>query len=129
MVVGPAGSGKTTALQTLARAARQSDPDAIVVVAAARPEEWEHVIASLNVLTLTDLLDPQRQPSAGRTLVIVDGIEAVPVPTELFERLAANPRSGLHLLIGGRPESFPCAAAVGSHHRRRTHRRGLKRRS
>lgn len=81
IVTGPTGGGKTTALRALASAARAADPDAYVAVESARPEEWDDAREALDLTDLDFLINPDSPSKAGRrTLLIIDGVESVPVP-------------------------------------------------
>ena len=119
-VAGLSGSGKTTALMVLAAAARATDPEAYVAVESARPEEWDDLREPLDLTDLAFLMAPDSPSEKGRrTLLIIDGIESVQVPTDVFGQLTAQPIPGFHIVLGGRDESFripePWVRAVSSH--------------
>ncbi len=120
VVTGPTGSGKTTALKALAAAARAADPDAYVAVESARPEEWDDLRDELGLTDLEFLIAPDSPSEAGRrTLLIIDGIESVPVPSDTFSQLTAQPIPGFHIVVCGRDDSFrtpdPWVRSVCSH--------------
>ncbi len=120
VITGPAGSGKTTALMVMAAAARATDPEAYVAVESARPEEWDHLRDELELTDLDFLIAPDSPSEAGRrTLLIIDGIESVSVPNDVFAQLTAQPIPGFHIALGGRDDSFrmpdPWVRAVCSH--------------
>ena len=120
VVTGPSGSGKTTALMVMAAAARATDPEAYVAVESARPEEWEHLRDALDLCDLDFLLAPDSPSEKGRrTLLIIDGIESVQVPADVFGQLTAQPIDGFHIVLGGRDDSFrmpdPWVRSVCSH--------------
>jgi len=124
VISGPVGAGKTTTMQTLAAAARYSDPSCAIAVVSSRPDEWSHLVDELELTGIGDLLgddDPEAlpktstEPGSGsgvrRELVLIDGIESVDLPASLFDKLAASPPPGLHLVVSGRPDSFRLAPA------------------
>ena len=120
VVTGPTSSGKTTALKALAAAARATDPEAYVAVESARPEEWEGLGEELDLTDLAFLMDPEGGAVPGRrTLLIIDGIESLGLPTEMLGQLTAQPIPGFHIVVCGRDDSFrtpePWLRAVCSH--------------
>ncbi|MEM7341019.1 MAG: FtsK/SpoIIIE domain-containing protein [Actinomycetota bacterium] len=117
VVAGPPGSGRTTALQAVAAAARCADPDAVLAIVTPNPSEWDDLRVSLGLTTLDYLLSPESDESPGRrALVLVDDVETAPMPSEVLQGVAAQPPAGIHLAVAGRPESFrlsePWARAV-----------------
>ncbi len=112
VVTGPVGAGKTTALQTLAVAARHSDPSCAIAVVSSRPDEWNHLVDEFDLTGIGALLSDDTPTRPGRReLVLIDGIESVDPPASLFDKLAASPPEGLHLVVAGRPDSFRLAPA------------------
>ncbi|WBB91241.1 FtsK/SpoIIIE domain-containing protein [Verrucosispora sp. WMMC514] len=103
VVAGPAGSGRTGTLRLLATAARASAPDARVLVVAADPDAWTgtqgtEVSGSFSGLT--------SQPSTGRALLLVDGIESLPDAGPALDRLLPGLPAGVHVVVAGRPDAF-----------------------
>ena len=103
-VTGPAGSGRTTALRTLAVGARLADPAAVVAVVAVDPDEWRTLPGVEVAARLTDL---ESWPPDGRGVLIVDGIEELgPATADDLDRAVATLAPGCHLVVGGRAEAF-----------------------
>ena len=96
-------------LQTIAAAARQSDPEALIAYATSRPEEWQHLEAALGLRTLEYLLSSDSDADAEtgrRTLIVIDGFDTLDLPEAALEHAAGRPPDGLHLVISGRPDGF-----------------------
>ncbi|MGF1652168.1 MAG: FtsK/SpoIIIE domain-containing protein [Actinomycetales bacterium] len=103
-VTGPAGSGRTTALRTLASGALLADPAATVAVIAVDPDEWRTLPGVEVGARLADL---QSWPPDGRGLLLVDGVEELgPAVADDLDRAVATLAPGCHLAVGGRAEAF-----------------------
>jgi S-DNA-T family DNA segregation ATPase FtsK/SpoIIIE len=103
-VTGPAGSGRTTALRTLASAALLAEPAATVAVVSADPDEWRTLPGVEVAARLADL---ESWPPGGRGLLLVDGIEELgPAAADDLDRAVATLAPGSHLAVGGRAEAF-----------------------
>ncbi len=106
-VTGPPGAGRTTALRSLAAAARHADPEAVLAIVTANPSEWDDLRAPLDLTTIDYMLSPESGETAGRrALILIDDVESAPMPAELLQRMAAQSPTGIHLVVAGRPESF-----------------------
>lgn len=104
VVTGPAGSGRTTALRTLAAGLALADPTATVAVVAADPDEWRTVPG---VEVATGLGGLESWPPPGRGLLLVDGIEDLgPGAADDLDRAVAALAPGCHMAVGGRAEAF-----------------------
>jgi S-DNA-T family DNA segregation ATPase FtsK/SpoIIIE len=121
VVTGPSGSGRTSTLRTLAAAARRSDPEALLVLATTRPDEWpDDLRATLGLVGFEDLLACDGQVLGHRrVLVLIDGSEQVDLPEPALEQLAAHPPDRFHLVVSGRPDGLrvgpPWIRSVLSH--------------
>lgn len=91
VVAAPAGSGKTSALRTLAAAARRADPSCHIVVVSEHPDQWPGVATTLPA-------DPRP------TLVLVDGIASVTMA--MVREVDAAQHDRLWVAIADRLERF-----------------------
>ncbi|MFG1914905.1 FtsK/SpoIIIE domain-containing protein [Micromonospora sp. NPDC048898] len=103
VVAGPAGSGRTTALRTIAAAARSSMPAASIVVVAADPAAWTGGAADEVVGSVAELTG---WPPVGRGLLLVDGIESMGDAGGGLDRLLPTLSAGAHVIVAGRPDAF-----------------------
>ncbi len=107
LVTGPSGAGKTTTMQTVAAAARRADPDAVIAIAAARPEEWSTTVQALGLVPFDYLLSDDSDDTVGRrTLILIDGLESLDLPEPVLEQAAARPPERTHLVLSARPDAF-----------------------
>ncbi|MBX7266598.1 hypothetical protein KIF24_11475 [Micromonospora sp. Llam7] len=103
VVAGPAGSGRTGVLRLLAAAARASAPDAQVLVVAAEPDAWIGAQVSEVAGGFSELTN---KPTAGRSLLLVDGIESLPDAGPALDRLLPGLPAGVHVVAAGRTDAF-----------------------
>jgi S-DNA-T family DNA segregation ATPase FtsK/SpoIIIE len=103
VVAGPAGSGRTCALRTIAAAATASAPQAPVFVVAADPDAWAGSGATGVVGSIGELTG---LPSAARGLLLIDGIESLPDAGPGLDKLLPSLPAGTHVIVAGRPDAF-----------------------
>jgi S-DNA-T family DNA segregation ATPase FtsK/SpoIIIE len=102
LVLGPPRAGRTTALATIAAAARATDPTSgLVVVGAA--------LADRVGVDALDPVDIAATVSAGPVLVLVDDATEVDDPTGALARLVTSPPPGVHLVAAARPDRYRAA--------------------
>lgn len=101
LVLGPPRAGRTTALATVAAAARATDPASRLIVIGAALADRVGVPAD----------DPAAVAAVGTgpALVLVDDVTDVDDPTGALARLVASPPPGVHLLAAARPDRFRAA--------------------
>ncbi|WP_326553298.1 FtsK/SpoIIIE domain-containing protein [Micromonospora sp. NBC_01813] len=102
-VAGPAGSGRTTALRTIAAAARSSMPEATIAVVTTDPAAWAGGVATTVVRSVAELAGWR---PAGRGLLMVDGIESVGDAGPALDRLLPTLPAQAHAIVAGRPDMF-----------------------
>ena len=109
LVAGPARSGKSTALLTVASSCRAGDPT-ITVVAVAGPrsplpgdELVDYVVAPSEV---GQRLGPLVDRAAGRVLVLVDDAEAIDDAGGVLDRLSTSDRPDLLFVAAGRNDGI-----------------------
>jgi S-DNA-T family DNA segregation ATPase FtsK/SpoIIIE len=101
LIVGPARSGRSTALRRIVRAWRE-----------AHPEGWCRIIAPRRGFfdsddshrSFADIVDDV--PSDGRVLIAIDDAELVDDVGGILAALAASRRRGLMIVATGKPESL-----------------------
>ena len=105
LVVGPPRSGRTTALQVLARSAAALGNAAVVLTLTPRPSALRassHVLAAADVVHLLSQLATAGH--AETILVLVDDAELVDDPDGALAALATSARPGLHLVAAARTD-------------------------
>ncbi|MEV6301902.1 FtsK/SpoIIIE domain-containing protein [Actinoplanes sp. NPDC051861] len=101
VVAGPPGSGRTSALRTLAASAAA---DGTVCVVAADPRVWEGTRVTSLAGSFEDLTG---WPADGHGLLLVDGIESLgPGAAAALDRLMSSVPPGGHVVVSGRAEAF-----------------------
>ncbi len=112
LVTGPARSGKSTALLTVAAASRVAGPD-VSVIAVVGPRSPLAGDASIDEVVapaaVGDKLMPlvERAGGAGRlVLVVVDDAESLDDPGGVLERLSTSDLPGLLLVAAGRNDGI-----------------------
>ncbi|HEY4607744.1 MAG TPA: hypothetical protein VIH06_01025, partial [Ilumatobacteraceae bacterium] len=101
LIIGPARSGRSTTLQRLAVAWRETYPDGWWCTIAPRrtvlDEQHRH-------RSIDDVIDAV--PANGRVLIAVDDAELLEDPGGALARLAASRRPGLLIIATGKPDSL-----------------------
>jgi DNA segregation ATPase FtsK/SpoIIIE, S-DNA-T family len=110
LVAGPARSGKSSTLLTVAAACRAARPD-ITVIAVAGPRSPlgtgdPLVDQTVPPSAVGDKLAPTVEGSAGFVLVLVDDAEAIEDPTGVLGRLSTSDRPDLLFVAAGRNDGI-----------------------
>jgi S-DNA-T family DNA segregation ATPase FtsK/SpoIIIE len=111
LVAGPARSGKTTTLLTVAAACRQARPDLnVLAVAGPRSTLAHHPLVGevVRPSTIGDLLQARVDAVAaggGPVLLLIDDAETVDDTAELLARLSTSDRPELLVVAAGRNDS------------------------
>ena len=103
LIIGPARSGRSTALQRLVVAWREAYPDG-----------WSCAVTPRRSATLLDEQHRHRSiadiiddvPPTGRVLIAVDDAELIDDPDGALAKLAASRRPGLLIVATGKPDSL-----------------------
>ncbi len=104
LVAGPARSGKSTALRTIAQAVRDADTEtSLVLIAGPRSPLRTHPLFD-RVLAPTELasLAAMMEPGAAPFLVVVDDAETVDDEGGALSALLGDHRDGLFVVVAGR---------------------------
>jgi S-DNA-T family DNA segregation ATPase FtsK/SpoIIIE len=102
VVIGPGRSGRSTVLSRLVHGWRLATPDGWVGVVTPRRSPLSPLGGDATCVVAG-------VPVAGPALLVVDDAELVEDPTGALSRLVAGRRSGLLVVIAGRPESLRAA--------------------
>jgi S-DNA-T family DNA segregation ATPase FtsK/SpoIIIE len=102
LVAGPARSGRTTALASIARLAAAGDPE-LEVVALARPGSMLFEVTGTCCGSVDELLERVRNRSEP-TLVVIDDAERIEHPE--LGALVARPRDQFHVIAAGRADAL-----------------------
>jgi S-DNA-T family DNA segregation ATPase FtsK/SpoIIIE len=110
LVAGPARSGKSTTLLTIAAACRAARPD-VTVVAVAGPRSplgaGDPLIGeTVHPSAAGDKLAPLAEGTGGFVLVLVDDAEAIDDPTGVLGRLSTSDRPDLLFVAAGRNDGI-----------------------
>jgi S-DNA-T family DNA segregation ATPase FtsK/SpoIIIE len=109
LVTGPARSGRSTALATLAAALRRCRPGVAVTVVAPRPSPLRHLGWAERVVTGEGELGALATAVAaapGPQVVLVDDADFLDDPDGALAGLARLARPDLHLVAAGRPDAL-----------------------
>ncbi|HEX2783389.1 MAG TPA: FtsK/SpoIIIE domain-containing protein, partial [Ilumatobacteraceae bacterium] len=101
LIVGPARSGRSTALRRIVRAWREAHADGWCRIVAPRREFFD---GERNHRSLVDIVDDV--PGDGRVLIAIDDAELVDDIGGLLAALAASRRHGLMIVAAGKPDSL-----------------------
>jgi S-DNA-T family DNA segregation ATPase FtsK/SpoIIIE len=108
-VIGPARSGRSTTLLTLAASLRAAAPTAqVLAVARRRSPLRDHALVDRSAATDDDirsLLDAAMVAS-GPTLVLVDDAEGVDDPAGALQRLLDAGPADVRVVLAGRPDTL-----------------------
>jgi S-DNA-T family DNA segregation ATPase FtsK/SpoIIIE len=104
LVAGPARSGRTTVLATIAGAVLAADPSAAVLAIAGR-RSWLGRVDGVRVVGSAEALDAAVEAAEeSPTFVLVDDAEGLDDMTGTLERLAGDGLPALHIVAAGRAE-------------------------
>ncbi len=113
LVCGPARSGRSTALATIAAVVGRAHPAAVRIVVAGdrsplrRSDAGDHVIVPSALSTLPGVLSTIDEGSP--VFVLVDDAEGIDDESGVLATLSTSPRRGLHLVVAGRSDALRAA--------------------
>jgi S-DNA-T family DNA segregation ATPase FtsK/SpoIIIE len=109
LITGPARSGKSTALLTVAAAVRAVDPAArVVAVAGPRSPVGDDVLVDHAVppARIGEALPPLVEPGEGRVVVLVDDAESIDDVGGVLDKLSTSDRLDLLFVAAGRNDGI-----------------------